>query len=303
MVYCAHDAIFARQIIDDFEQQTGLDVWVRYDTEATKSLGLVNLLLSEKSNPQCDVFWNNQLLGTLELAENGVLEPYQGEGAQRIPAQFKNEYGLWTGFAARLRLLVRHPDQSETPFDPALDVASPDFALAKPMFGTTLSHFSLLAKVQGVEALKQWYDQAVEKGCRVVAGNSQVRDVVAHGGALWGYTDTDDYLVAIERGEELIAEPVRVEGKTICIPNTVGIINGTRKREAAEKLVDYLLSEQVERKLANSDAGQIPLGPTDRDSLPEQVQQFANWAEQSHDLRDLLPFRRDVLNWLTNTSH
>src|SRR4051812_16561678 len=64
VVYCAHDAIFADSILRDFEKQTGLKVAVKYDTEATKSLGLVELLLREKDAPRCDLFWNNELLGT-----------------------------------------------------------------------------------------------------------------------------------------------------------------------------------------------------------------------------------------------
>src|SRR3954470_21462166 len=78
VVYCAHDAVFADGILRDFERQTGIAVDVVYDTEATKSLGLINRLLIERSSPRCDVLWNNELLGTMQLAHEGVLEPYRG---------------------------------------------------------------------------------------------------------------------------------------------------------------------------------------------------------------------------------
>src|ERR1041385_6127911 len=80
VVYCAHDSIYADQILRDFERQTGIPVAVRYDTEATKSLGLVELHLREKAHPPCDVFWKNELLGTLQLADEGLLLPYRGSG-------------------------------------------------------------------------------------------------------------------------------------------------------------------------------------------------------------------------------
>ena len=73
VVYCAHDSIYADQILHEFEQQTGISVAVRYDTEATKSGGRVELLLQEKAHPRCDVFWNNELLGTLQLADEDML--------------------------------------------------------------------------------------------------------------------------------------------------------------------------------------------------------------------------------------
>src|SRR5580692_9585562 len=80
VVYCAHDSVFADAILKEFEQQTGITVNVLYDSEATKSLGLVNQLKFEKDDPHCDVFWNNELLGTMDLASEGVLEPYKGIG-------------------------------------------------------------------------------------------------------------------------------------------------------------------------------------------------------------------------------
>src|SRR5260221_1496241 len=73
VVYCAHDAIFAEDILRAFERQSGVRVAVKYDTEATKSLGLVELLLRAKNAPRCDVFWNNDLLGTLDLDRQGLL--------------------------------------------------------------------------------------------------------------------------------------------------------------------------------------------------------------------------------------
>src|SRR5688572_18118787 len=74
IVYCAHDAVFADAVLDEFERQTGIMVVVQYDTEATKSLGLVQKIAAERQRPRCDVFWNNEQLGTMWLAEQGALE-------------------------------------------------------------------------------------------------------------------------------------------------------------------------------------------------------------------------------------
>ena len=68
---------------------------VTFDTEATKSLGFVETLLEEKDDPRADVFWNNELLGTVQLREAGVLEPYKGDGYRRIPAAFRDP-DRWT---------------------------------------------------------------------------------------------------------------------------------------------------------------------------------------------------------------
>src|SRR5258708_4056732 len=93
VVYCAHDSIYADTILRDFTRQSGVAVETRYDTEATKSLGLVELLVREKDAPRCDAFWNNELLGTLDLKDKGVLVPYRGPGWERIPEKYKDPDG------------------------------------------------------------------------------------------------------------------------------------------------------------------------------------------------------------------
>ena len=45
-----------------------------YDTEATKTVGLANRLAAEARNPQCDVFWNNEVIRTVMLKRKGALE-------------------------------------------------------------------------------------------------------------------------------------------------------------------------------------------------------------------------------------
>ena len=84
VVYCAHDSVYADAILKDFEKQSGIRVDVRYDTEATKSLGLVNLIVSERQRPRCDVFWNNELLGTVDLQAQGLLEPHKGTNHEGV---------------------------------------------------------------------------------------------------------------------------------------------------------------------------------------------------------------------------
>src|SRR4030042_940438 len=55
VVYVSHDQDYSEPILKDFEQATGIKVEALYDTEATKTVGLVNRLIAEKNNPQADV--------------------------------------------------------------------------------------------------------------------------------------------------------------------------------------------------------------------------------------------------------
>lgn len=300
VVYCAHDAVFAEAVLRDFEKKTGIKVAVKYDTEATKSLGFVEQLTKEKDRPRCDVFWNNELLGTLDLAARGVLEPYQGPGWQRIPAPFRDAEGRWAGFAARLRMTIHHADR---PWGDALLAGDlMRFAAAKPLYGTTLTHYTALWSLWGGERLKAWHASTRAHGLREVNGNAAVKEAVASGACDAGWTDTDDFFEALDSGAAVAAEPVRLEnGATICIPNTVAIIHGTRHADEAELLADFLLSARTELALARSKSRQIPLGKMDaKDAaqLPPEVRALLPAAAASMPLTGLLEARNECLDWL-----
>lgn len=302
VVYCAHDLEYSEPILKQFQQESGIRVVIVGDTEATKSLGLVQQILREGAHSRCDVFWNNQALGTEQLKRAGLLEPYFGSGYERIPAEFKDPEGLWTGFAARLRVWIVNTEKMEaTPAAIDAALASADLsgmAIAQPMFGTTLSQYSLLWRELGGEALQRQHHDLVQRGCRVVSGNATVKNLVAEGVCAFGMTDTDDYFVAADGQRPVAQLPIRVNGRTICIPNSVAIIRGTENREAAQQLVDYLLSERVELQLAESAARQIPLGPVAPEAVPEDVRPLMAWARESADMKDLGDAQEACLAWL-----
>ena len=300
-VYCAHDAIYAESILRDFTRQTGIPVAARYDTEATKSLGLTELLVREKDAPRCDVFWNNELLGTLDLQEKGILTPYRGPGWQRIPANFKDADGHWAGFAARMRVEIFHTGKSASPAEqvtePVRDLTR--FAIAKPLYGTTLTHYAVLWQRWGREKTIAWHRDWRARGVRELNGNAAVKDAVADGACAAGFTDTDDFFEAQDAGKSVTMRPVRLEdGATICIPNTVAIIRGTRRETDARRLVDFLLSAETELALARSKSRQIPLGPVPAEQVPAEVRELQAWAQHAAPLTALLPARNECLAWL-----
>ncbi|MEZ5941311.1 MAG: extracellular solute-binding protein [Planctomycetaceae bacterium] len=302
VVYCSHDAVYAQELLDQFTEETGIPVAVKFDTEATKSLGLVNLLVSEKENPRCDVFWNNEVLGTVKLQQEGVLSPYKGAGFERIPEQFKDPEGYWTGFAARLRVYIVNTDKMEASPDEITSRLEGDLsrmAIAKPIYGTTLTHYSLLWHLWGKEKLIAWHEDNLTRHVNIVNGNGQVKDLVAAGVCDLGWTDTDDYFSALDAGSPVDVQPIRVEGHTISIPNSVAIIRESKHQEAAQRFVDFLLSEQTELKLSQSASRQIPLGTVDESQLPEETRQLREWARESHDLRQILDAHRECLEWLS----
>jgi iron(III) transport system substrate-binding protein len=172
-------------------------------------------------------------------------------------------------------------------------------AIAKPLYGTTLTHYSVLWHLWGKERLMAWHREFREGGVKECNGNGAVKDMVAAGACSAGFTDTDDFFAAKDEGKPVMMHPVRLEnGRTIAIPNTVAIIRGARQVEAARKLVDFLLSAETELALARSKARQVPLGPVGADQLPAEVRELAAWAKEGIDLTALGPARAECLAWL-----
>ncbi len=84
VVYTALDQEFSEPILKGFTQKTGIQTRVKYDTEAAKTTGLVSTIIEEAARPRCDVFWNNEILRTIQLEKKGLLAPYVSPQAASI---------------------------------------------------------------------------------------------------------------------------------------------------------------------------------------------------------------------------
>jgi iron(III) transport system substrate-binding protein len=150
-LYCALDQQFSQPLVQAFEQQSGIAVKPRYDSEASKTVGLFSAIVEEAARPRCDVFWNNELAHTVRLAQQGLLEPYDSPSAKDVPAQWRDSQHRWTAFGARARILVVNtnlvPDKKDWPTS-IWDCIDPKWkgrcAVARPLTGTTLTHFTAL---------------------------------------------------------------------------------------------------------------------------------------------------------------
>ncbi len=265
-VYVSTDRVFSEPVLREYERQTGVRVNAVYDTEETKSTGLANRLIAEKARPQADVFWSNEPVRTLVLKAREVLAPYRSPSAEGIPAALVDPDGYWTGFSARIRViayntkLVKPDEAPQSVFDLADPKWRGQVAVADPRFGSTSFHVAALYAVAGDEKMDDFFRRLKANGVRVVDGNSVVRDLVARGEVKVGLTDTDDVNVAIEDGQPIAMVLPDAAGLGVPVmPNMLSLIANAPQPEEARKLIDYLLSPDVERQLAQSEAVQIPL--------------------------------------------
>jgi iron(III) transport system substrate-binding protein len=286
VLYCAQDREFAVESLGEFTKQTGLVVAPKFDTEADKSVSLYNELVQNKDRPRCDVFWNNEILSTIRLQKQGLLEPYASPAAEAYPPLARAADDTWHAFAERARVLIVNTKlvpENERPKS-VLDLTQPRWkgkvVMAKPQFGTTATQAACLFEVLGPEATKKFYRDLAANDIHLAPGNKQVAEWVGAGKnptgqtVVVGMTDTDDALEEREKNPDVALifpdgdRPKTERLGTLFIPNTLCMFKGCPNPEGARKLIDFLLSEEVEARLAETASHQIPLNPKVKAKLP-----------------------------------
>jgi len=292
VIYTSVDQIFSEPILSDFEKDTGIKVKAVYDVEASKTVGLVNRLLAEKGHPRCDVFWNSEVGRTIFLKQKGLFTPYTSPSAKDISLQFKDKDGYWTGFAARARVLVyntnllKESDLPKSIFELTEQQWKEKVALGYPVFGTTATHMAALYAILGQKKTEKFLKDLKANEVVIVNGNSVVRDMVVEGQLPIGFTDTDDVNVAIQAGKPVkMIYPDRDGLGTLLIPNTVALIKDSPHPEEGKKLIDYLLSREVESKLAFCESAQMPV--RDGVKTPPHVPAFSSIKAMKVDYYDI----------------
>ncbi|MGE3335893.1 MAG: extracellular solute-binding protein [Rhodospirillaceae bacterium] len=301
VVYVSHDQVFSEPILKDFETESGIKVRAVYDTEESKSTGAMNRLIAEKNNPQADVYWANEPIRAEVLRQQGIAAPYVSPNAAGIPDIFKDPNGYWTGFAARARVLIANRDadpkpQSITAYnDPQWRAKA---VIANPLFGTTTTQIAALFVLWGDDRARAFMQELRANGVKVSPSNGDSADFVARGESAFSLVDSDDVINRMRQHQPVeLIYPDQGPDDVGCfiVPNAAVLIAGARHPDAAHRLIDYLLSKETERKLAASDAAQIPLHdgvetPPELRPLSSIKTMRVNYAEIAAKLQEIQPF-------------
>jgi len=263
VVYSSEDQICSEPILHDFEHDSGIRVDVVYDKEAAEHV--MKRLLAEKDNPQADVYWANEPIHPDLLKEQGVSVPYFSANAKRLPAIFKDSDGYWTAFSARARvLLVNNPKPLQpTSLEAYADAQWKDRAvLANPLLNTTGFTLTALFQLWGDDRAKNFLMRVKDNGVKFSPGNGDSADAVAAGKASFSLVDIDDAFSAKAKSSNVqIIYPDQQKNQIglFLVANAVSLIRGGHHPDNGRKLIDYLLTAEVQRKLAYSPCAQTPL--------------------------------------------
>lgn len=305
VLYCSVDQAIAEPIIAEFEKLSGIKVSVRFDTEANKTIGLVQRIRAEAASPAADVFWSNEVFYTIRLGREGLLAGYNSEQTDNWPALFTDPNSRWYGFALRGRVIgynTKKVSAEEAPrsLEDVLDGKwNGRLVMAEPEFGTTggdvASWFAHYGRERAEEILRGLKANEV----RLVAGNSVAVRMAATGQADICFTDTDDVYAAQRNGWPIAMNYLDQGGEgALAIPNTAAVIQGAPHPQEAAALMEFLLSEKLEHKLAESDSHNSPI----RSSLAERYKSYkipkaldVDYAKVADELPRAIQSAREIL--------
>ncbi len=306
VVYVSEDQVFSEPILKEFEQKTGIKVKAIYDTEESKSTGVMNRLIAEKNNPQADVYWANEPIRAEVLKQKGVSAPYFPPNARDIPDMFKDSAGYWTGFSARARVFIINKKVKDTP-QSILDYINPKWkgrgVIANPLFGTTTTEIAALFTIWGDEKAKKFMDDLKQNSIAISTSNGESADLVASGEFDFSLVDSDDGINRIKQGKNVyIVYPDQKPGQIGCliVPNAAVLIKGAPHPKEAKELINFLVSRETEQQLANADCAQIPLHPGLKPpqgikSLDQIKIMKVNYGDVARKLIEIQPYLK---NWV-----
>jgi iron(III) transport system substrate-binding protein len=243
-----------------------LEVELRNGDDAELSAQLVQ----EGDASPADVFLteNSPAMSAVERA--GLFAPLDAAATDPIPAQYRPESGLWTGFVARSTVLVYNPSlisEDELP-DSIMDLADPAWA-GKIAFSPTGADFQAIVAavldLEGEDATRQWLAGLKANGT-VYDGNNVVLESVNAGevpiGIEYHYYWYRDQAESGENSDntELYFFGDQDPGAFLSISGA-GVLKSSDHAADAQKFVEFLTSTEGQQDLADSYALEYPLNP------------------------------------------
>ena len=247
-LYCGLMEDHMVMTVKEFEKDTGIKV-----AAVRMSSGeILGRLKAEKNAPKASIWWGGPADGFIQAKSDGLLEKYVSPNAAKIPAQFKDAEGFWTGiyvgylgFVSNKKLL----DEKKVGLPQSWqDLLKPEFkgqvTLANPgSSGTAYTMLATIVQIMGEEkglAYMKQLDQQIKTYPK--SGTAPGR-MVGQGEATVGITFLHDGIKYREEGMKDLVLSAPSEG-TGYETGAVGMIKGAPDQEAAKKFIDWILTKK-----------------------------------------------------------
>ncbi|MBW3563845.1 MAG: iron ABC transporter substrate-binding protein [Acidobacteria bacterium] len=243
-VYSGRNEKLIAPLIERFEQESGLDVQVRYGDTAE----LAATLMEEGDRTPASLFISQDAAALGALSDAGLLLPVPADLLERVPSRFRSPDGDWIGLSGRARSVVYDPARISVEDLPKSldDLRDPRyrgrFGVA-PSNGSFQAHMAVYDVLHGQERLEELLAGMVANEPHRYPKNSTIVEAVMRGEIDFGLVN--HYYLWQAKSEDPAASVENFfmpEGEGSSFVNLAGA--GMLKRsDAAERLLRHLLSD------------------------------------------------------------
>src|SRR5918999_3173273 len=250
-IYSGREEEIVAPLFERFEQQTGIDVEVRYGDSAE----LAATLAEEGDNSPADIFFAQDAGSLGAVAEEELLAALPDELLDRVDERYRDPDARWVGTSGRARVVAYNTEalsEDDLP-DSILDYTHERWRgkIGLPPTNASFQAFVTAMRLsEGEEHTREWLEGDKANEPKFYERNSPVLEALAAGEIQLGLVN--HYYLALLKAEQPDA-PVEnhflAEGDPGALVNVagVGIVAATEDEESAHELVEYLLSDEGQR--------------------------------------------------------
>ena len=233
-----------------FEKETGIKVTaVRMSSGET-----LKRLQAEKDSPKASVWFGGPADGQIQAKTDGLLEKYVSPNANKIPDQFKDSDGYWTGvyvgylgFASNQKLLKEKGLEPPKSWNDLLkpefqgQIVMPDPQSSGTAYTLLASMFQLRGEEDGLDYMKKLNKQisSYQK-----SGSAPAR-MAGKGECTVGISFLHDAIKFREEGMKDLVLTYPLEGTGYEV-GAVSIVKGGPDQVAARKFIDWCLTAKAQ---------------------------------------------------------
>ena len=279
-IYSGRSESLVGPIFEAFTAETGIAVKARYGSSNDMALTLE----TEGSKTTADVFLSRSPGPTGYLNDLGMLADLDDDVLVEVDTANRSNGGTWVGFAGRARVLVYNIDEvSEDDLpDSVFDLTGPEYAGLVAIPGSNSSFqdwFTLFRLRNGDDVAIAWLDDMVANGSRFYPKNGAIVEAVGRNEIQFGLVNHyyNFQKVAANGDAQRSANHGFAHGDDggLMIIATAAVIDSSEEKDAANKLLAHLLSDEQQTYLTDKvyeyplalgveSADVLPPAPTDR---------------------------------------
>ncbi|MEM1054759.1 MAG: extracellular solute-binding protein [Bacteroidota bacterium] len=283
VVYAGRSESLVGPLVDQFRQQTGLDVEVRYGKDAE----LLALMGEEGDQSPADVFWANTA-GALGNAVEQNLFTVLPPSLRVLPGKYVPASGEWVPVTVRFRVLAYNPDAVDSTALPASVADLPGVESLQGRIGWTPTYSSFqdfmtaLRLLGSDEQAGTWVDAMEAAEATVYASNTPMLEAIGAGEIDAALTNHYYVLRANAAGGNIAIHTFTPgDPGNLSLVTGAGVLDTSMRQRAARQFLAFLLSDEAQQFAVES-TREIPV--VKGASAPEGFLPFETAVQLAPDL-------------------